>query len=1298
MSVLGNLLRVVADKAAGVYKASKERTSSASSGTTKTSSSGTSGTTTVSSGGINYKPPTTSPTPTKPKPSVSNPSSPSGSYGGSNNIYVADNYKPSSGSTLKPGSVVTPQQYQQATSTANKTSTAPKISYTATNTASSSPKITTGQSNINANNNNILSPLASFFNKPKNNANAEKKSTDKSPNLGQPKASTDWTKFNWSKDYGTFLNSIQGDRAKLEAERARTLEKMKQSGGGNKDQIAHLGRLDSMLGTSSGSYVSGNANGYTGGSTSPRPVQMGTTQSTDLASILANLNKSITSQDGRTVNRTTRNTNVVDLNQFANKPLGWRDTSNSRLNLSYLPEGMALPEDGKFTVGAHAILGPDGNALKDKNGNTMFEYRPHIYYDKDGNPSYTNKNDIVVTKGGRTDFNSEAYGLDNQYGYDQQEVRGQEEQMVEMKHPVTGQWQKMSKGSAEAIWRHYVEGGYYSQADKANNIKVVPGEYAKSSDLANSYIHSDNQQKLAEFNNKMYSDNPEQAMLFRAKQEDDYLRSEHFKKTGEQLPPDYFLEEIQQRQKTQQDKLNQFLDSLKKGAGSISGGNGSNANQQAQLVNSINSGNVPVTANTPIAQGTREAAASAPTNINNNASVGAIDWTKFNWSKDYGDYLNSIQNNPNAIQAEIQKTQDKIKSMGSSAGDAQKKHLERLNHMLNLNNIAQGSYNPSEGLTSKTNTQTTAKVTNDAIAKAQEYIGTPYKWGGSSTSGFDCSGLVQNVFGKLGIKLPRTAAAQAKEGVSVDLNNIQPGDLVFFKNTDNRNGITHVGIYQGDGKFIGAQTKGVGTQDLNSNYWSSRLADIRRVGDTNSSQGSTVTPQSQTQSYASATDASGNVDWTKFNWSKDYGNFLNSIQGNPSAINAEIQKTIDKMGNLGSKVGQDQYKHLERLYYMQKQAGGSNNTSGQDVYSNFQNLSPVVQQQITNPNQELVDMLMDQIQQGNSQLDKLYEDYMDLANNMQMPEIAKLTWDEAVKRASAQLDPLYAEKLQATMDAVDQDLIARGFFGQVPGAVVQRSSAAKIATEKAGQTANLAQELVNRSADEANQILQSQLQYQQQQLNNYLQGINLYSQNASSKKNDLMSMLNYYTQQQQYADTRSDAAWNKTIQAAELKLREQDMLLKEGSLTLQQQQFLADATGYINGEPTMAAKKIMQDLGMKEAEINLKMQQAQDKINQEWTKIAISEGNLNLNTEKYNLESSKYYTTIIKNATEYATKRFTIEGWPNILELQPERQQEASIIYNKYFQEGIVMFSGKSAGADLGGSTTTKASGRASEY
>ena len=112
-------------------------------------------------------------------------------------------------------------------------------------------------------------------------------------------------------------------------------------------------------------------------------------------------------------------------------------------------------------------------------------------------------------------------------------------------------------------------------------------------------------------------------------------------------------------------------------------------------------------------------------------------------------------------------------------------------------------------------------VTGDQIAaKAKQYLGVPYQWGGASPSGFDCSGFVYYVLNNLGIKVSRTINAMYTQGKAVSKSNLQPGDVVFFQNTY-KEGLSHVGIYVGGGQFIHSPQSGqvVSFANLNSSYY-----------------------------------------------------------------------------------------------------------------------------------------------------------------------------------------------------------------------------------------------------------------------------------------------------------------------------------------------------------------------------------------------------------------------------------------------------------------------------------------------
>ncbi len=127
----------------------------------------------------------------------------------------------------------------------------------------------------------------------------------------------------------------------------------------------------------------------------------------------------------------------------------------------------------------------------------------------------------------------------------------------------------------------------------------------------------------------------------------------------------------------------------------------------------------------------------------------------------------------------------------------------------------------SGGGSSDSDAGNTGSVTGKQIvAKAEQYLGVPYKWGGTSPSGFDCSGFVYYVLRSQGINASRTLKTMYAQGTKVSKSELEPGDIVFFENTY-KAGISHVGIYVGDGQFIHSPSSGkvVSYADLYSNYY-----------------------------------------------------------------------------------------------------------------------------------------------------------------------------------------------------------------------------------------------------------------------------------------------------------------------------------------------------------------------------------------------------------------------------------------------------------------------------------------------
>ena len=120
---------------------------------------------------------------------------------------------------------------------------------------------------------------------------------------------------------------------------------------------------------------------------------------------------------------------------------------------------------------------------------------------------------------------------------------------------------------------------------------------------------------------------------------------------------------------------------------------------------------------------------------------------------------------------------------------------------------------------------------NEAVTQALELVGIRYRRGGiSPETGFDCSGFVGHVFRQgLGLILPRTSKEISRSGEVVKKNELQPGDLVFFRTM--RHTFSHVGIYLGDNLFVHAPASGgeVRVEDMRTGYWGKRFNGARRI-------------------------------------------------------------------------------------------------------------------------------------------------------------------------------------------------------------------------------------------------------------------------------------------------------------------------------------------------------------------------------------------------------------------------------------------------------------------------------------
>lgn len=195
------------------------------------------------------------------------------------------------------------------------------------------------------------------------------------------------------------------------------------------------------------------------------------------------------------------------------------------------------------------------------------------------------------------------------------------------------------------------------------------------------------------------------------------------------------------------------------------------------------------------------------------------------------------------------KTDAKFAALESKRMEADKKQL--INSFISENTVALANAKNKIKNSEIAKAINYNRVIDNILAEAETYLGTPYRYGGTSRNGIDCSAFVLSVFGAAAsLSLPRVAASQAQEGEAVEKTDLQKGDLVFFSHGRR---ISHVGIVEsiteeGEVKFIHAATsKGVMVSSLNDSYWGPKFRFAKRVIDENG-QGYNVAAKLDTQS------------------------------------------------------------------------------------------------------------------------------------------------------------------------------------------------------------------------------------------------------------------------------------------------------------------------------------------------------------------------------------------------------------------------------------------------------------------
>lgn len=207
-------------------------------------------------------------------------------------------------------------------------------------------------------------------------------------------------------------------------------------------------------------------------------------------------------------------------------------------------------------------------------------------------------------------------------------------------------------------------------------------------------------------------------------------------------------------------------------------------------------------------------------NLNKNQVVNVVDYNNgFFVIQDNGNYYNVEAKNLNIVSGlKQEKTEDKVDEKSLLSAD--EREIQEAIKNKDLKEIKEF----------KKVAAPNASIAGKVISSAESKLGSTYVYGDTGKEGYDCSGLVYSIYNdELGISIPRSSVSQSTFGKQVSKSDLQEGDLVFFNTTGN--GVSHVGIYVGDGKFIHASS-GQGkvmTSSLTEDYYQDRYVNATRI-------------------------------------------------------------------------------------------------------------------------------------------------------------------------------------------------------------------------------------------------------------------------------------------------------------------------------------------------------------------------------------------------------------------------------------------------------------------------------------